>query len=399
MSQIYFGDQAGNGQIQVGVDRCRLPSRHSGSTRHAGTHGRSSSTGSGEWNLGTDNAYAELGLTPGASEAQVKAAWRRLVSQWHPDRNKTSSAVGRMQRINKAYEQIGLSRFSAGSQAANARGDDETAGPQSAHEAGAQGPTIRRKVRLTLEEAALGCTKVLRGKVTDDCTPCDGRGFRVLGGACAECEGAGVVRQRAWYGWLSALAPCGACGGERVARQVCHTCEGVGRRTGAYRRTVRFPPGVRHGDVLCAEGGRLGDLAGALELRIELSAHKFFVLSDDGILRCEIPVDGFAWIANRWIDVPTLTGIQKMRLRREHHVYRLRGQGFPIERRGDRGDYVVNVVPIFPESLSAEQDALLDQLIASSTGTASRVGASPVRSWQRTLQTWERSLRKDGGAS
>jgi len=51
-----------------------------------------------------ENAYAELDLAPGASEAEVKAAWRRLVSQWHPDRNKTASALVRMQRINTAYE-------------------------------------------------------------------------------------------------------------------------------------------------------------------------------------------------------------------------------------------------------------------------------------------------------
>jgi len=389
----------------LGVALCRRRRQgvgyHRGTpgVRQAGTHSRRSSTVRGSGYLGTDNAYAELGLTPGASETEVKAAWRRLVSQWHPDRNKTSSAVGRMQRINKAYEQIGLSRFRVDLQATNARRGDDTAAPRSAPEAGARGPTIRRKVRLTLEEAALGCTKVVRGKVTDDCTPCAGRGFRVLGGACAECKGAGVVRQHAWYGWLSALSPCGACDGERVARQVCHACEGVGRRTGAYRHTVRIPSGVRHGDVLCAEGGHLGDLGGTLELRIELSAHKFFVLGDDGILRCEMPVDGFAWVANRWIDVPTLTGIQRMRLQRDHRVYRLRGQGFPIERRGDRGDYVVNVVPTFPESLSAEHELLLDQLIASCTGTDPSVGASPVRTWQHTLQAWERSLRTDGGTS
>ena len=61
-----------------------------------------------------ENAYAELGLAPGAGEAEVKAAWRRLVSQWHPDRNKTASALSRMQRINTAYEQIRLAGFEPG---------------------------------------------------------------------------------------------------------------------------------------------------------------------------------------------------------------------------------------------------------------------------------------------
>jgi hypothetical protein len=53
-----------------------------------------------------DSAFAELGLRPGASEADVKAAWRRLVSVWHPDRNPSAAAPARMQRINRAVEAI-----------------------------------------------------------------------------------------------------------------------------------------------------------------------------------------------------------------------------------------------------------------------------------------------------
>jgi molecular chaperone DnaJ len=95
-----------------------------------------------------------------------------------------------------------------------------------------------------------------------------------------------------------------------------------------------------------------------------------------------MPVEGFAWMAGRWVDVPTLTGMQQMRLRRGHHVYRLRGQGFPSERRGARGDYVVTIVPTFPEALSAEQEALLDRLAATQAGA--------LHAWQRTLKAWDR---------
>lgn len=181
------------------------------------------------------------------------------------------------------------------------------------------------------------------------------------------------------------MATCDACDGERVARQACDGCDGAGRLTRTYRQPVRIPAGVRHADVLHA-----AEANGSFELRVELSAHRFFVLDDDGILRCEMPVEGFAWMANRWVDVPTLTGVQQMRLKRGHHVYRLRGQGFPSERRGVRGDYVLTVVPTFPESLSAEQEALLDRLSAMST--------APLREWQRTLQVWDRGRRKTPSA-
>ena len=90
--------------------------------------------------LGTDNAYAELGLAPGASEAEVKVAWRRLASLWHPDRNRSAEAFGRMQRINQALEQIrrsGFSEIAREAPAADAAGDTPSR-------------TISRKVKLTL---------------------------------------------------------------------------------------------------------------------------------------------------------------------------------------------------------------------------------------------------------
>jgi molecular chaperone DnaJ len=326
--------------------------------------------------LDSDAAFAELGLAPGASEEEVKAAWRRLVSRWHPDRNTTRQAVDRMQRINRAYEHIRDWFDEAPSTA-----------PSPHDEAPAESSrTTRRKVRLTLEEAALGCVKLLRGRLTCVCETCEGRGEHVLAGACPECKGQGSVRRSSWWGWMSTSETCGACHGDGRARQACHHCAGSGRQTSRYSRSVRMPAGVRHGDVLHAQGAR-DDPAGTLELRIALQAHKLFVLGDDDIVRCEMPVDGFAWIAGRWIDVPTLTGLQRLRLQRGHHAYRLRGQGFPMERRGERGDYIVSVLPTFPASLSAEQEALLDRLMAEGEGN------ELLRAWERKILEWEQDRK------
>ena len=71
-------------------------------------------------------------------------------------------------------------------------------------------------------------------------------------------------------------------------------------------------------------------------------------------------------MANRWVDVPTPDGAQQLRLNRDVLIYRLRGQGFPSSPRGPRGDYHVKVVPVFPTQDDPVQEALLDQLIASS---------------------------------
>ena len=351
--------------------------------------------------LSIDNAYAELDLAPGASEDEVKAAWRRLVSKWHPDRNSHANAGATMQRINQAFERIRLSAFANHSPAPV--DDDAAAAPTDAAATAQQRRaqrTVSRKVKLTLEEAAAGCAKVLRGQLTDTCSACRGAGFRTLASACPACDGAGTVRQRAWYGWYGTATECGGCGGDGVARQACDTCDSTGKlNTRTYKVTVRIPHGVRDGDLLHVDASRLGraDAAVSLDIRVQLAKHPLLALDADGTVRCDVPVDGFAWIANRSIDIPTLAGLQTIALNREQLLYRLEGQGFPIERRGPRGDQLVTIVPVFPQQLSTDQQILLDQLIATSSGADGLGADSRPAEWNRSLRAWERSLRKRRG--
>ena len=331
--------------------------------------------------MDSEVAYAELGLAPGASEDEVKTAWRRLVSRWHPDRNPSGHAVDRIQRINTAYEHIRAWFDDTGAGAAAPRRES----PPPA----APARTTHRKLRLSLEDAALGCVRLVRGRVNCACEACEGQGQHVDDAACPACRGRGTVVRPNWYGWFAKSEPCEACSGDGRARHECAECAGSGRHVTAYRRRVRIPAGVRHGVVLCADGSP-DDPAGVLELVVEIAPHKFFVLGDDGVVRCDVPVDGFAWTAGRWTDVPTLAGLRQMRLQRGRHVYRLRGVGFPVQRRGEPGDCIVTVVPMFPPSLSADHEALLDQIIAANADTG------PLRTWERKLAggTRERRTRR-----
>ncbi|HSW04811.1 DnaJ C-terminal domain-containing protein [Aquabacterium sp.] len=336
--------------------------------------------------MSIDRAYAELGLPPDASDAQVKAAWRRLVSHWHPDRNASAEAARRMQRINGAYEQIRLSSVTEGVDAGPEGPDSEPPEPSDP----APGRTVRRKLRLSLEEAALGCTRVVRGRLSCPCAACEGSGALAPEAACPRCDGAGTVPSGLWFIWPPVRSTCSGCDGSGLVHRSCLACEGRGQQSLRYQRTVRIPGGVRRGDVLVADGAGEGQggFDGRLELLIEWRPHPFFVAGDDGSLRCEMPVDGFAWLADAWIEVPTLSGLQQMRLRRGRHVYRLRGQGLPLQRRGStRGDFVVTVTPSFAESLSAEQQSLLAQLAAAAQG---QPAAAAVRDWREALQAWAR---------
>jgi molecular chaperone DnaJ len=299
-----------------------------------------------------DDAYAELGLPPGATLAQAKAAWRSLVSRWHPDRNGHAGASARMQRINRALEQI------------RAAGEGKAA-PQPARKdpAPAAVHTAQHRITLTLEEAATGCIKQLHGSIVETCVPCAGSGHAVAPQDCPTCAGKGQLHERTWFGWYAIGKPCIDCNGTGTVRPACAACEGSGKKELThYRMSVRLPTYTRDGDALHVPAAR-GRAAVALDIHIAVLAHASLVLdTTDGNIRCELPVDGFGWIANRTVDVPTLRGPQPLRLQRGQVLYRLAGLGFPPRSGGRPAEQIVIVVPRFPEQLSRKQERLLEQL-------------------------------------
>ena len=338
-----------------------------------------------------DDAYTELGLSRDAAEAEVKAAWRRLVSHWHPDRNPSAQAVVRMQRINLALDLIRMAGFAAAANAeAEARAEPERPPEGDPPHATPPVRTVYRRVKLSLEDAALGCTRVYSGRSIDPCAACEGTGRRIPGSTCAACAGAGTQRAPLWYGLFSADIECTACQGSGVLHEDCPACDGQGQSAPqAWRVAARIPPGVRGGDVLGVDGkpSRRGQAAMHLELRIDLQPHPLFTLDDDGTVRCRVPVDGFLWVAQRPVQVPTLDGPHTLALQSGQLSYRLPGHGFPVARRGARGDALVEIEPVFPARFSADQQILFDQLIAS----ASQNTADPrLAAWQQEMARWQR---------
>lgn len=350
--------------------------------------------------MGTDNAYAELGLRPGASEIEVKAAWRRLASLWHPDRNPSLDAVEKMQRINEAFEL--LSRAGVVREPGAAGPDFGRDEARDATGGGMPARSVHRKLVVSLAEAALGCTRELRGRIAGErCTGCRGAGWVVAGGRCTACAGSGAVRRTSLFNWFGTAAECEACRGGGIARRACGDCRGSGRQSArSYRVTVRIPPGVRDGDRLHAAvpAAAAGRPALAIDLLVRVAAHDLLQLGDDGDLRCEVPVDGFAWIAQREVEVPTLAGARPLALRRGQLTYRLAGEGFPRERRGPRGDLWVTVVPVFADELGADREALLDRLVASGVGPDGVPRDARLRAWQQRLRAARTARRGAAGA-
>lgn len=327
-----------------------------------------------------DDPYRELGLAPGSSDAEVKAAWRRLSARWHPDRNDSPQALRKIQRINQALKMI-----------RNARGEPAAQTEDSAP--GAEEFTVEHTVKLTLEEVVSGCVREVRGEVVDDCADCNGSGLQPQATECGECGGTGRIRQRLWFAWVSSAVECTACQGQGRTRQGCTACAATGKAPPSkYRCRVQVAPGARAGDLLHVTAqvqGRQRQHRLALRLRVELQPHPFFTAEADGTVKCELPVDGFAWMANRWIEVPTPRGLQQMKLRRNHLSYRIKNAGLPWTNETEAADCIVTVVPMFPDELSREQETAIDRLVASNSGTPGTPAGDRMAAWTRLVDSWQ----------
>ena len=328
--------------------------------------------------LEVDECYHELGLTPGSSDAEVKAAWRRLAARWHPDRNNNPHALRKIQRINRALDGIRTSRFGG------LEPNEDDVSPAD--------PVAEHTISLTLEEVVTGCIRELRGAVVDDCADCEGSGLQTQATACGECDGSGQVRQHLWFGWVSSLAKCDACQGHGTAGRDCAACAGSGKTPPRkYRCRAEIAPGARTGDVLDVPAhmeGRHGGHKLVLRLRLQLQPHALFAAEADGTVKCELPVDGFAWVANRWVEVPTPRGLRQMKLKRDALAYRIKGAGLPWQPTGAAGDCIVTVVPMFPQELSPVQEAAIDRLVATNSGSAGTTAGARMAAWNRRVESW-----------
>ncbi|HYF18727.1 MAG TPA: DnaJ C-terminal domain-containing protein, partial [Ramlibacter sp.] len=197
------------------------------------------------------------------------------------------------------------------------------------------------------------------------------------------CAGEGSIRPPLWFGWLAASHPCGSCGGRGRTAVTCPGCRGQASARCRYHGRVRIPAGVRDGQELRAWVQVEGHGRQALALRVALQPHPLFGLDDDGTVQVEVPVDGFDWIGERWIEVPTLQGVKEMRLQRGAQTYRIREAGFPGGVGGTPADCVVRVVPLFPSAWTRQQEALLDQLVATNTGDAKTEPGARTAAWKR----------------
>ncbi len=359
------------------------------------------------------NPYDVLGVARSASADEIKAAFRRLGAQHHPDRNPDDEAAqDRFKEVNQAYQVLsdpqkraaydrwGSSAFGPGA-----------AGPPSGFmdltqldglfgdllgavgvKTGERG-TVKQRVQLSFEEAARGCKKSLTYTRTAGCDRCEGNGAEpgTASHRCPTCKGRGRTRAQHGLFPLPVERFCTRCHGTgRVAAKPCRQCHGRGIANQKHQQSVTFPAGVTSGTEIKVAGAgsrpRHDREAGALQIQVEVERHPFFRRVADDVL-CTVPITFSQAALGGDLEVPTLDGKLKMKVpagTQPGHTLRLRGKGIAHRVRPGRGDQLVEIHVEVPVKLNDRARQLIEQLAdeLSDDGMPQRKSfLERVRSW------------------
>jgi molecular chaperone DnaJ len=348
--------------------------------------------------------YEVLGVSRGASEEDLKKAYRRCAMKYHPDRNPGDhEAEVRFKECKEAYEvlsdggkrrmydQHGHAAFEHGMGGGNAgpgfgpdMGDifGDIFGNIFGGGGGGRGPRrgadVGYVMELDLEEAVAGIEKRIELPTLAECRSCDGTGSedRKLE-TCTTCGGRGQVRfQRGIFAMQQA---CPACGGRgQTIANPCKACHGNGRIEEEKVLSVKIPAGVDSGDRirLAGEGeaGPAGAPPGDLYVEVRVRPHPIFERDGDD-LHCEVPIRISQAALGDSVRVPTLGGEAEIRIPAETQtgkVFRLRDKGVKSVRSRAPGDLYCKVVVETPVNLTARQRELLEQFEQTFTGDGAR---------------------------
>jgi molecular chaperone DnaJ len=344
----------------------------------------------------TRDYYEILSVERGASEDQIKKAYRRAALQWHPDKNPDNhkEAEEKFKEVTEAYSILidpqkrqqydqfghaGLGGDSVGFDPSNFTdfsdilGDffnvEDLFGFGGRRGGGRRGSDLRYDLDLKFEEAARGLTTKIKVAREEGCRECQGTGARegTELTTCSTCRGQGQVRSQ--RGFLVMAHTCPQCrGAGRVVLDPCPECMGAGRVQKEHTIELKIPPGVDNGTRLRVPGegdsGPQGRLNGDLYVVMHVKDHPFFERRGADLF-CSVPISFPQAAIGTEIRVPTLGGKQKLNVSagtQSGAVFRIRGKGFPHLNGGGQGDLYVEITVDVPRKLTKEQRRLLSTL-------------------------------------
>ena len=371
--------------------------------------------------------YEVLGVSKGASDDDLKKAYRKLAKKYHPDLNPgDKTAEAKFKEVNEAYEvlsdkekrakydQFGHAgvdpNFGAGGGFGGFTGDfgdidlgdifgsffgggfGGFGGSSRPRNGPAKGESLRASVTITFEEAAFGCEKEITINRTENCDTCGGSGCEpgTTAEVCPDCRGTGQVRiQRNMGGFsMASTATCSKCRGTgKIIHQPCKACGGSGTVRRQKKLNVTIPAGIDNGQAISLRGqggaGKNGGPAGDLIISVNVKPHS--ILQREGTsVYLEQPVSFLQAALGAELEIPTIDGKVKWTLpegTQTGTTFRLRGKGIPQLNGRGRGDQFVTVKVQVPTGLTHEQKEALRKFGEAMGEETPREESDPLKSF------------------
>ncbi len=347
--------------------------------------------------------YEVLGIQKGASEDEIKKAYKKLARKYHPDMNPgDKEAEEKFKEVNEAnevlsdpekkarYDQFGFAgvdpNYGAGAGGGAYGGGFDFGdlgdifgsffgggfggGQRRNPNAPQRGESIRASVSVSFTEAAFGCEKSVTLERSEQCPTCKGNGCApgTTPEICPDCHGTGTVqtRRQTPMGVFASNGPCRKCGGTgRLIHQPCPDCRGTGAVRKRKTIKINIPAGIDHGQTISLRGqgnaGKNGGPAGDLLITVMVQPHELF--HRDGVdVFCEAPITFAQAVLGAELEIPTIDGKVKYSIpegTQTGTVFRLKGKGIPVLNGRGRGDQYVTVTIETPRNLNKEQKEAL----------------------------------------
>ncbi|MBM3784386.1 MAG: molecular chaperone DnaJ [Acidobacteria bacterium] len=345
--------------------------------------------------------YEVLGVGKTADESALKAAYRKLALQYHPDRNpgdaaaeeKFKEAAEAYAVLSDAQKRGAYDRF--GHQGVQSAGGAQNFDPEAFGDFGdilgdlfgfgdmfgrrggggggrnraRRGEDVRYDLEISLEDTIRGMSAEIQIPRMDRCHFCNGTGGEGKDGLtqCVTCKGRGEVLLQ--QGFLSIRQTCRTCGGRgQLVRKACTKCHGEGVLRSEKKLRVNVPAGVADGTRLRLNGegmaGANGGPAGDLFVVLNVTEHPVFDRKESD-LHCTIRVNVAQAALGTDVDILSFDGLENVRIpegTQHGDQVRVRGKGVPFLNSSGRGDLIVNVDVRTPMKLTREQKKLFEQL-------------------------------------
>ncbi|MDR0847103.1 MAG: molecular chaperone DnaJ [Lactobacillales bacterium] len=351
--------------------------------------------------------YDLLGVSRGASDAEIKKAYRKLSKQYHPDINKDAGAEDKFKEISEAYEvlsdeqkraaydQYGHAAFEQGGGPGGFGGGGFGGFGGGGFEGGGfedilssifggggrrqrrdpnaptQGEDLQYTIDVTFEEAIFGTETEITYMREETCDTCHGNGAKAgtKPETCSECHGSGAVTrvQQTFMGAVQSQTTCPKCHGTgKEIKEKCPTCHGAGHKRGKHKVKVNVPAGVDTGQQMRlggqGEAGRNGGPYGDLYVVFNVKSSNKGFKRDGFNIHKEVEIDFAQAALGAEIEVETVRGavIQKIPEGTQSGTkFRLKGKGVPMLRGNGTGDQILTVKVVTPKKLNkAQREAL-----------------------------------------